>query len=271
MAKSVVAGIAAALAATALAGSALAADLPVKAPPVVAAPSWTGVYAGVSVGARWADNDWRTSDIAPNFAGVFVPTAGTSGAMDSVAARFGGYLGVNWQFAPSWVAGVEGDFGWADNNKTANALPGTAGLFFGAPLVGLPAGSVKDTWDGSLRARLGYLVAPDTLIYGSGGVAWQRVELSASCTVVPGNAFCLGIPHNDTFASTRVGWTVGGGVEHMIGGHWVVRADYRYADFGTWTQPVFVAGGVGVGFDDRFTAHVTTRTHTATVGLAYKF
>ncbi|MGJ4919237.1 outer membrane protein [Bradyrhizobium oligotrophicum] len=272
MTKSGVAGIAAALASIVLAGSALAADLPVKASPVVAAPSWTGVYAGVSVGARWADNDWRTSDISPNFgAGVFVPTAGTGGAMDSVAARIGGYLGVNWQFAPSWVAGLEGDLGWADNKTTANPLPGTTGLFFGAPLVGLPTGSVKETWDGSVRARLGYLVTPDTLVYGSGGVAWQRLELNANCTVVPGNAFCFGNPHNETQASTRVGWTVGGGVEHMLGGHWIVRADYRYADFGTWTQTFFVPGGVGPGFDDRFTAHVTTRTHTATVGLAYKF
>ncbi|WP_315735374.1 MULTISPECIES: hypothetical protein [unclassified Bradyrhizobium] len=48
-----------------------------------------------------------------------------------------------------------------------------------------------------------------------------------------------------------------------------MRADYRSADFGTWTQPFFTTGGVG--FDDRFTAHVTTRTHTATVGIAYKF
>ncbi|WP_315780745.1 MULTISPECIES: outer membrane protein [unclassified Bradyrhizobium] len=264
--------IGSALAGVLLAGSALAADLPVKAPAPVAAPTWTGLYAGVSVGARWADHDWRTSDVSPNFGpGVFVPTAGTSGAMDSAAARIGGYLGVNWQFAPSWVAGIEGDFGWADNKKSASPLPGTAGLFFGGPMVGLPAGSVKDTWDGSVRARLGYLVTPSTLLYGSGGVAWQRVELNASCAVVPGNSFCFGNPHNETFASTRVGWTVGGGVEHMIGGHWLLRADYRYADFGTWTQPFFVAGGVGVGFDDRFTAHVTTRTHTATVGLAYKF
>lgn len=88
-----------------------------------------------------------------------------------MAARIGGYLGVNWQFASSWVAGIEGDLGWADNKKAANPHPGTAGLFFGAPLVGLPAGSVKDTWDGSVRARLGYLVAPSTMLYGSAGVA----------------------------------------------------------------------------------------------------
>jgi outer membrane immunogenic protein len=269
MTKYFIAKFTGALAWFAIAGSALAADMPAKALPAV--PSWSGFYAGMSVGARWAANDWQTRDISPSFVGVFVPTAGTGGAIDSVAARFGGYLGYNAKISTSWVAGIEGDFGWADNKKTANPIPGTVGLFFGTPLLGLPSGSVRETWDGSLRGRLGYLVAPTVLVYGTGGVAWQRLELNANCTVVPGNAFCFGNPHNDTFASTRVGWTVGGGVEHMIGGRWLVRADYRYADFGTWTQQFFAAGGTGFGFDDRFTARVTSHTHTATVGIAYKF
>jgi len=270
VAKYLIAGLAGALASAALAGSALAADMPVKARQ--AAPSWSGFYAGVSIGARWADNDWQSSDIAPNFgAGAFVPTAGTGGAMDAVAARFGGYLGYNVQVSTSWVAGVEADFGWANNSKTTNPVPGTTGLFFGAPLVGLPTGTAKETWDGSIRGRLGYLVAPATLLYGTGGLAWQRLELSANCTVVPGNSFCFGSSHNETYAATRLGWTIGAGVEHMIGGNWLARIDYRYADFGTLTQTFFAAGGTGIGFDDRFTAHVTARTHTATVGLAYKF
>lgn len=269
MSKYWIAGIA--LAGIALAGSAVAADMPVKAPSL-APPSWTGVYAGVSLGARWATNDWQTSEVAPNFgAGMFVPTAGTGGAMDSVAARFGSYFGYNWQVATSWVAGVEADFGWANNSKTANPVPGTTGIFNGNPLTGLPVGTVKETWDGSVRGRLGYLVAPMTLVYATGGVAWQRLELSASCSLGGLDALCSGSSHNETYASTRVGWTVGGGVERMIGGNWLARLDYRYADFGTFTQTFFTAGGVGVNIDDRFTAHVKARTHTATVGLAYKF
>ena len=86
-----IATVAGALAGAVLAGSALAADIPAKAPP--AAPSWSGFYAGVSLGARWATNDWQTSNVSPNFgANIFTPTAGTGGAMDSVAARLGGYL-----------------------------------------------------------------------------------------------------------------------------------------------------------------------------------
>jgi outer membrane immunogenic protein len=271
MAKYLIAKVTGVLAWAALAGSALAADMPAKALPA-AVPSWSGFYAGVSLGARWAANDWRTSDIAPNFgAGAVVQTAGTGGAVDSVAARFGGYLGYNVQLSTSWVAGVEADFGWADNNKTTNPAPGTAGLFLGTPFVGLPSGTVKETWDGSIRGRLGYLVTPAALVYGTGGVAWQRLELNANCTVVIGNSFCFGNSHNETYASTRVGWTVGGGVEHMIGGNWLARVDYRYAEFGAVTQTFFAEGGTGIGFDDRFTARVKARTHTATVGLAYRF
>lgn len=270
MAGYLTASVVSALVCAVLAGPAIAADMPTKAAPP--APSWSGAYAGVSLGARWADGNWQTSNVAPNFApATFVPTAGTTGAADSVAARFGGYFGYNAQISAFWVAGVETDFGWADNSKALNPIPGTAGLFFGAPLLGLPSGTVKTSWDGSLRGRVGYIIAPATLLYGSAGVAWQRIDLSAACTVVPGNSFCFANPHNETIASTRIGWTVGGGVERMIGNRWLLRADYRYADFGTLTHTFFVAGGTGVGFDDRFTAHVTTRTHTATVGIAYRF
>jgi outer membrane immunogenic protein len=261
--------IAGTLAWAALTGPVLAADMPVKAPPA-AARSWSGFYAGVSIGARWGENDWQTSDIFPNLgAGTFVQTAGTGGAMDSTAARFGGYLGYNAQISTSWVAGVEAAFGWADNKKTRDPVPGTIGTSFGIVAVGPPAATVKETWDGSLRGRLGYLVAPATLVYGTGGVAWQRLELNSTCTFIPGNGFCTGGTYNETHASTRAGWTVGGGVEQMIAGHWLVRADYSYADFGTFNQTFFAANGII--FDDRFTAHVKSRTHTATVGVAYKF
>lgn len=264
-----IAMIVGALAMVATVGSAQGADASLDARPM--SSSWSGAYVGLSVGARSAKNRWRTSSIAPNFGAAFVPTEGTDGAMDSTAAAIGGYLGNNWLFASSWVAGIEGEFGWGDNSKKASTLPGTAGLFFGTPLIGLPGGFVKDTWNGSLRGRLGYLLSPSTLVYGTGGVALQRVELGANCKVVSGNSFCFGNSHNETHSSTRIGWTLGGGVEHKIEGNWGLRLDYRYADFGTWNQDFFVAGGVGVGFDDRLTAHVTTRTHTATIGLAYQF
>lgn len=242
-----------------------AADEPVEAAtyetaPAVLAQLWLGFYAGLSLGARLANNDWQTSDIFPDLGGM-VQTEGTGGSMNSVAARLGSYIGYNWQFSRLWVAGLAADIGWANNKKFANPVPGTPNAGFP---TGVPNGTVKESWDGSVRGRLGYLVAPDTLLYGTGGVAWQRIELHADCIAFD---FCA-IPQDETYAKTKTGWTVGGGLEQRLGGNWLARIEYRYADFGTFDQLFFTRG---LTYDDRFTAHVKVQTHTANVGLAYKF
>jgi outer membrane immunogenic protein len=68
------------------------------------------------------------------------------------------------------------------------------------------------------------------------------------------------------------GWTVGGGLEYKLWGNWLTRVKYRYADFGTFDYTFFGPAQVVPPFaDDRFTAHVAVRTHTANVGVAYQF
>ena len=93
--------LAAAAAAVGFASIASAADLPVKALPYVAAPSWTGFYVGAGVGARWMDSDWTTtSTFFPN--GVMIPFFLTdpNATFSSAALRISGYAGYNWQVAP---------------------------------------------------------------------------------------------------------------------------------------------------------------------------
>jgi outer membrane immunogenic protein len=268
---------AAALAATSLAVTSLAAQaadkrVPVyKAPPPVAAWSWTGFYAGGSVGGRWANNTWTTSNPLPLLSGAATPNADP---FNSAALRIGGYGGLNWQFAPTWVAGIEADFGWADNRKSGR-LPGGPFTFVLAGVVtttGNPRAFVNDTWDASLRARLGTLITPNTLLFGTGGAAWQRVEIGAFCDVFgTSTSFCT-VPHDESYSKILAGWTIGAGVEHRIWDNWLARIEYRYADFGSFTQLFFnTFGGACGGCDDRFTANVTTRTHTLDLGLAYKF
>src|SRR5258707_6998479 len=84
------------------------------------------------------------------------------------AFRFGAYLGFNWQIAPRWVVGVEGDVGSA---KQTTALPGHVLPTF--PLTGLLNDrlSVRTAWDASARGRVGYLVTPSFLAYVTGGAA----------------------------------------------------------------------------------------------------
>jgi outer membrane immunogenic protein len=72
------------------------------------------------------------------------------------------------------------------------------------------------------------------MIYGKGGVAWiaNRYSLtgelqSASSTFVT--------PFNWTSRETRIGWTIGAGVEWAMWGNWTIKGEYDYLDFGTRT------------------------------------
>ena len=95
-------------------------------------------------------------------------------------------------------------------------------------------------WDASVRGRLGYLVTPDTLIYGTGGVAFQNIEAFGQCGSLISSALCFTTTGQTapspgiTQSTTLVGWTIGAGVEAHLWGNWLLRAEYRYADFGAW-------------------------------------
>jgi outer membrane immunogenic protein len=250
-----------------------AADLPLKAASVPApAFSWTGFYAGASVGARWADNNWTSSNIFPLFPETVRPTQ-TSGGMDSLGARLGGYAGHNWQLAPAWIIGIEADLGWGSNVKSATPAPGLAGTFGRGCgftfCTNLPTAALRQDWEASLRGRVGTLVTPDLLLYATGGLAWLNVTASANC-ISDGTVtrFCL-VPENESASAIRTGWTIGLGAEHRLFGQWLGRASYRYADYGTFSHQFFRVFPPGA--DERFTGNAAMRTHTVELGLAYKF
>jgi outer membrane immunogenic protein len=257
---------------------ALAADLPArvytKAPAVVDQVSdWTGFYVGGDVGGRWSNADWRTTSVANFGAGNNNPDPSTAAAsFNSSAVRIGGYVGYNWQFASKWVAGIEGDFGWANTSNTRAGIPGTFGpavaIFGGAP-SGVPGGdtsTVRETWDAGLRGRLGYLITPNTLLYGNGGVASINVDATANCVAYPAGPWCTAGGKSQTGSATRLGWTVGAGIETKLTANWLLRGEYRYTDYGTFTNVYFAATPI-----DRITADIRVRTSTALIGIAYKF
>ncbi len=230
------------------------ADLPkmvTKAPivPVAIAPAWAGFYAGLSGGGRWADVEGTTI----SFGGGPVPfPALAEHDYDSGTLRVGGYVGYNWQFSPAWIAGIEGDLAWGDGSDSVDALQGLSnvGNF----------SEFRHTWDGGIRARLGYLWTPTWLLYLTGGVQWQHVEATVTC----GAGSCPGNTFTQTNDTTRTGWTIGGGIETILSRNWLARLEYRYADYGTW-QTSFGPAAVAVVKDFDIV------THTAIAGIAYKF
>jgi outer membrane immunogenic protein len=284
------------LAALAAVPAAFAADLPApvpaysKAPVPVAPPaSWTGFYLGSGLGSRSANVSEQTlsatftagsRDVAnlmdASNCSSFV--CGTPQSLDHTAFRFSPYFGYNWQVGSQWLAGLEGDVGFGSKTSTINGapLPGAGGFSFANSLG--DSFAVKTSWDASARARVGYLVTPDLLVYATGGAAWQRVEATSTCG--PHNELsCVGnsffgfnalFTNSVTDARTKLGWTVGGGIETMAWGHWLLRGEFRYSDFGTLTNTDV---RTDLPATDVFTTSYKLRltTTTALVGAAYKF
>jgi len=204
-------------------GSAFAADVAVpiyKAPPIVYS-SWTGVYAGVEAGYKWSDMTWNTtclglSDIfcpVRNLTGTVIDPSGSRG-YDPASARIGGYIGYNWQFAPSWLVGIEGDIAWADQNQSTAGIPGCAagGCLAGLPNVRGDMTSLRMLWDASVRGRIGFLPTPDWLVYVTGGIAGQALEANVSCGPIAAQGNWCVTFRNETLGQTLGGYTVGGGV-----------------------------------------------------------
>jgi outer membrane autotransporter protein len=157
---------------------------------VVPVSPWTGFYIGAHVGGA------TSSEVVDQ-----------TGNTDPSGALGGLQVGYNWQIAPLWVAGFEGDFSWTGANGSIPA-----------------AGFTSDhKWYSTLDARLGYIVAPNWLVYGKAGGAWMNAKYKQ-----------LGDDDNPTVtvSETRSGWNVGVGAEYLLAPQWSVKAEYNRLDFG---------------------------------------
>lgn len=179
---------------TALAGAAAAADLPVpSAAPYYKAPAYAPAYS------------WSGFYLGVNGGGGFGRSHWDSaGGFDTSGGVVGGTIGYNYQMNQA-VLGIEGDIDWADiNGNTTNP--------------GCPIGcKTTDNWLSTVRGRLGY-AADRFMPYVTGGLAVG--DISASSPGFPGAT------------QTNAGWTVGGGIEFAIAGHWTAKAEYLYVDLG---------------------------------------
>ena len=217
-------------------GPVLAADLPLKAPMLQAATvySWTGFYVGGQIGVvtnSMSADPW--SD--PGFAGTVVARG------DMAQTLAGIHAGYNYQFNNFLVGGVEGDL----NGRFGE------GFFPATDLL------IRSTWDASLRARLGILVTPRTLLYGTAGVAFGNFTTAAASAPVESNFDILG--------GNRIGWTAGAGLQYALNGNWSTRIEYRHTDWGAKTVNWVNESG------DPVVARTTLSDHRVNVGLSYKF
>jgi outer membrane immunogenic protein len=254
------------MAASALAGgigTATAADVApyYRAPPVVVPYyNWTGFYVGANIGGAWSNNDalWSPLPASATF-GAF-PIAGNAGGSSAIGGFQAGY---NWQFAPTWVAGLEADWSWAKTGGSFNqpwvSNPGSAAVAGSFTNMG----STLD-WVSSLRARLGYLVLPNLMAYGTVGGAWGKIDYTASNSggVIP-------YATSTAFSNTQGGWVAGGGLEWMVTNNWLLRGEYLY--YGLNSSPsVVVSPGIPGALPSGY-SWSSTNVSVARAALSYKF
>ena len=211
---------AAGLAALTMMQSANAADIARRQAMPTKAPAYFAPYnwSGFYVGIN-GGGAWGRSDFSAPFA---------SGSFDTSGWLAGGTIGYNWQTGPV-VFGLEGDIDWA--HIDGSALCG-----------GITTCEVRANWLGTARGRLGY--AFDRIMpYVTGGLAVGGIKTSIAG---------FGDTHD-----TKLGWTVGGGVEAAIAGPWTAKVEYLYVDLG---YPESILGS---------DAKVTTNIVRA--GLNYRF
>jgi outer membrane immunogenic protein len=214
--------------------SALAADLPraiTKAPAMVAAPpTWTGWYAGINAGYGWGNEAAAISGdpaltIAVGIANGVVPSTIAKNPRGFIGGIQGGY---NHQFG-NWVLGAEADIQWSDIKREQTILTAVGGVF---PPFRTSSEQSLD-WLGTLRSRVGFVAAPQWLVYATGGLAYGQVSLSGySALNHPVFPPCFLTYCGTGSASwTQVGWTAGAGFEFAFARAWSVKAEYLYRSF----------------------------------------
>jgi outer membrane immunogenic protein len=194
-----------------------------KAPPAPAPMfSWTGFYLGGHVGGGWASND---------FTGIGTLGNDTDGFLGGLQAGF------DYQFAPNWVLGIEGQMSWANIDGSSTDVAGNSF-------------SNDMKWLSSVTGRVGY-TGGNWLLYGKGGVAFADIDNTISA---PGLSVTNG--------ETRTGWTAGAGLEYAFLPNLSGKIEYQYYDFGSETYD-FAPFTPPVEIDSNI--------HTVKAGLNWRF
>ncbi|QWG25916.1 porin family protein [Bradyrhizobium sediminis] len=248
-----------------------------KAPPVmVEVWNWTGFYIGGNAGYSWGRSNSDVSYFNTATGLPIVPPAGsiTSAAFDMDGGIAGGQAGYNWQTG-SWVWGVEADIQWSGEKGRANYLcsaavggPCTPGLT-APPLSVVGTSLALDQsleWFGTARLRGGFLVSPRVLLYATGGLAYGSLKTSGTLSGVTANLTPVSVFGSSS--ETRLGWTVGAGVEGKITQNWSAKLEYLYMDLGRYDSLTLSLAPV-VPIGARVSSHFTD--HILRAGINYQF
>jgi outer membrane immunogenic protein len=211
-------------------------------PPPIVVYSWTGFYVGGHVGWGWDPVGWVHTHEGETH----------TGSMQGSAFLGGVQAGFNYQFAPNWVIGVEGQNSWTRINGfsafTHDGEPHTV--------------TSHVNWVATVGPRLGYAGLDRTLVYVKGGAAWADFAYDhAHVHLVPA-------PHVHAFTGgeNRTGWFIGVGLERAFWDRFSAKVEYDFIDLGSKDVTLnSLEGGSSVVFN------FAQQIHIVKVGFNYRF
>ncbi len=261
-------------ASTAYAADVIVPPQPTPVSPVIVAPtfSWTGFYLGGQIGSF---SSKTKMDILSN--GKTIPV--NDEFLPKLSGFMGGlYAGSNVDLGNGLILGVDTDFMWSDKDDTKTGpvyviaknhiayidkMLKDAGIKIGNNIIQegdkrTHSFTFKEKWAGATRVRIGF-AAERIMPYVAGGIAYTQLQDIASVSITEkdtGKVIASGNLSDEK--KTFVGYTLGAGVDLAMTNNIIVRAEYRYSDFG---KKKFS--------NDKYeTSH---KTNDFRVGVAYKF
>ncbi|UNF52253.1 porin family protein [Bartonella krasnovii] len=251
---------------------------PTPVAPVIVAPtfSWTGFYVGGQIGGF---SGKTKMDILAK--GQRIPV--NNDYLPKLSGFMGGlYGGSNIDLGNGLILGVDTDIMWSnkDDKKTGETFVITPDQFSYIKKIlkdasinideeALKKGAkrthsftFKEKWAGATRVRIGF-AAERIMPYVAGGIAYTQLQDNISISITGKDTdkdsekvIASGALSDET--KTLVGYTLGAGVDLAMTNNIIVRAEYRYSDFG---KKKFS--------NDKY--ETSYKTNDFRVGVAYKF
>lgn len=191
---------------------------------------WNGAYIGAQLGYGWVKNYINFKDNVDDHNDNTLSSNGLLGGL---------YAGYNWELSNRFLIGLEADIAFQNTRSdyTANSSLSSANND--------PNWKRQIQWSGAARARLG-VNYERILPYIAGGVAFAGIKDSLSNG---DNPF--------SFNNNFLGFTIGAGIDYSVTNNIILRAEYRYTDYGSKSNVK--------EFDTRL------KMNDIRLGLAYRF
>lgn len=228
--------------------------------------AWTGGTLGFTAGYNLTNLDATVTSTSLNPGNGFLVglARAASASFEGQQEGFTGGLqsGYSWALGPMLIVGIEGDIqglsGEVNASWARTDVPTTINL------------STELNYLATLRGRVGVLLNPTLLLYGTGGLAvgWAQTQFAFT-------QFALVAEEEVKSSDTLVGWVAGAGVERFIQDSWSLRAEYLYYDLGDLSTSVGIRDrdvGVGAPLVPYMTTNVNVPVdgHIARIGLVFR-